>query len=290
GSETLVWHNISTSSATELRFHLYWNAWRSNASTYMRESRLGAIRPNADAESTPDSERARIDVTSVRLTSPAAADLTAVQHFIAPDDDNVNDQTVMAVPLPRSIGPGESATIEITWTSHVPRTIDRTGVVGNFYFIAQWFPKLGVLQDDGWNCHQFHSSTEFFSDYGVYDVSLTIPQGWTAGATGVERDRRDNADHTTTHRFVQEDVHDFAWTRSPDFIERKARFEHPTLPEVEMRLLLQPEHADQADRHFDATRTTLRYYGEWYGPYPYGHVTIVDPAYQSGSGGMEYPT
>src|SRR5262245_25663992 len=130
GSETLVWHNISTSSATELRFHLYWNAWRSNASTYMRESRLGAVRPNADAESTPDSERARIDVTSVRLTAPAAADLTAVQHFIAPDDDNVNDQTVMAVPLPRSIGPGESATIEITWTSHVPRTIDRTGVVG----------------------------------------------------------------------------------------------------------------------------------------------------------------
>jgi hypothetical protein len=149
GSETLAWRNISTSSATELRFHLYWNAWRNNASTYMRESRLGAIRPNADAESTPDSERARIDVTSIRLAAPAAADLTSAQHFVAPDDDNVNDQTVMAVPLPRPIGPGESATIEITWTSHVPRTIDRTGVAGNFYFVAQWFPKLGVLQDDG---------------------------------------------------------------------------------------------------------------------------------------------
>jgi hypothetical protein len=57
-----------------------------------------------------------------------------------------------------------------------------------------------------------------------------------------------------------------------------------------MRLLLQPEHAAQAERHFDATRTTLRYYGEWFGPYPYGHITIVDPAYQSGAGGMEYPT
>jgi aminopeptidase N len=57
-----------------------------------------------------------------------------------------------------------------------------------------------------------------------------------------------------------------------------------------MRLLLQPEHAGQAERHFDATRTTLKYYGEWYGAYPYGHITIVDPAYQSGAGGMEYPT
>ena len=57
-----------------------------------------------------------------------------------------------------------------------------------------------------------------------------------------------------------------------------------------MRLLLQPEHASQAERHFDATRTTLRHYGEWFGAYPYGHITIIDPAYQSGAGGMEYPT
>ncbi len=57
-----------------------------------------------------------------------------------------------------------------------------------------------------------------------------------------------------------------------------------------MRLLLQPEHLDQADRHFAATRAALRYYGQWFGPYPYGHITIVDPAWQSGAGGMEYPT
>jgi aminopeptidase N len=57
-----------------------------------------------------------------------------------------------------------------------------------------------------------------------------------------------------------------------------------------MRLLLQPEHASQADRHFEATRAALKYYGEWFGAYPYGHVTIVDPAWHSGAGGMEYPT
>jgi hypothetical protein len=172
----------------------------------------------------------------------------------------------------------------------VPRTFARTAAIGNFFFIAQWFPKLGVLQNEGWNCHQFHSGTEFFSDYGVYDVSLTVPAGWPLGATGVQRERRDNADGTTTHRYHQDDVHDFAWTTSPEYLERTARFEHATLPPVEMRLLLQPEHAAQAERHFDATRTTLKYYGEWYGAYPYGHITIIDPAYQSGAGGMEYPT
>ncbi len=51
-----------------------------------------------------------------------------------------------------------------------------------------------------------------------------------------------------------------------------------------------PSTRRRRDRHFDATRATLKYYGEWFGAYPYGHITIVDPAYQSGAGGMEYPT
>src|SRR5260221_10495381 len=235
-----------------------------------------------------------LDVSAVTLasigSSPLRADLTASRRFVTPDDDNADDETVLSAPLPQPVMPGDSATIEVTWTAHVPRTFARTGAIGNFFFIAQWFPKLGVLQDAGWNCHQFHSGTEFFSDYGVYDVSLTLPKAFVAGATGVLRGTRDNADGTATHRFYQEDVHDFAWTTSPDYLERTARFEHATLPPVDIRLLLQPEHSGQAERHFDATRAALKYYGEWFGAYPYGHITVVDPAYRSGAGGMEYPT
>jgi peptidase M1-like protein len=289
-TETIRWRNITRTPAAELQFHLYWNAWRDNRSTYMRESALGAIRPNRTAADTPDSDRSWIDVTAFRLEDPSPIDLTAAQHFIAPDDGNPDDRTVVAVPLPQPIPPGATATVHVEWTAHVPRTFARTGVIGNSYFIAQWFPKLGVWQDEGWNCHQFHATTEFFSDYGSYDVAMTVPRGWLVGATGVERERRDNADATTTHRYYQDDVHDFAWTTSADYIERTARFERPMLPSVAMRLLLQPEHADQANRHFDATRITLRFYGEWYGAYPYDHLTIVDPAYRSGAGGMEYPT
>ncbi len=283
GSETIVWRNITGRPAADLQFHLYWNAWKNTRSTFMRERALGG---ENDRGRGPN-EWARIDVTAITV---GGADRTASKRFIAPDDDNPSDETVMAVPLAQPIEAGASTTIEVTWTAHVPRTFARTGAIGNFFFIAQWFPKLGVLQDGGWNCHQFHSGTEFFSDYGVYDVSLTVPAGWPLGATGTQRDLHDNGDGTATHRYHQDDVHDFAWTTSPDYLVRTARFEHPRLPPVEMRLLLQPEHAAQADRHFDATRTTLKYYGEWYGAYPYGHITIVDPAFQSGAGGMEYPT
>ena len=284
GTEIITWRNITTKPVDELRFHLYWNAWRDDRSSWQRERKLA----RAPARVTRPEDRASIDVSAIRLKhGEQSIDLTRTMHFIAPDDGNADDRTVLQAPLPEPAAPGSTLTIEIAWTAHVPRTVARTGAVGNFFFIAQWFPKLGVLQEDGWNCHQFHANTEFFSDYGVYDVRMTVPKAWAVGATGVVRDRRDNSDGTTMHRYYQEDVHDFAWTTSPDSLERTARFEHPTLPPVQMRLLLRPDHADQAERHFEATRAALKYYGEWFGAYPYGHITIVDPAFQSGAGGMD---
>jgi hypothetical protein len=291
GREVLTWRNTTSAPTSELRFHLYWNAWKHSRTTWLRGRRLAGTAEGVLAR--PEREWAWTDVTALRLLGLGAAppiDLTAAARFIAPDDGNPDDRTVMRVPLPAAVGPGETINVEVEWTAQVPRTFARTGAIGDFFFIAHWFPKVGVLEEGGWNAHQFHAGTEFYADYGVYDVRLRVPAGWVVGATGTERARRDNGDGTVTHRYVQEDVHDFAWTTSPDFEERRARFEHPTLPPVEMRLLLQPEHARQADRHFDATRAALRYYGEWFGPYPYGHITIVDPAWQSGAGGMEYPT
>ncbi|MFN7985612.1 MAG: M1 family metallopeptidase [Vicinamibacterales bacterium] len=281
--ERISWRNITKAPTGALQFHVYWNAWADTKSTWMKETQR--TRP----VERPPSDFSRIDISSIELLTPASQPL-ANRRFIAPDDGNTDDKTVMAVSLPAPVQPGETIELAVDWTAKVPRTFDRTGTIGNYFFIAQWFPKLGVLEDSGWNTHQFHSATEFFSDYGVYDVSLTVPAGWIVGATGIAQNVTTNTDGTATHRYVQEDVHDFAWTTSPDFVVRTARFEETGLPPVEMRLLLQPEHLSQAERHFAATRVSLKQYGTWYGPYPYGHITIVDPAYQSDTGGMEYPT
>jgi hypothetical protein len=284
-TERIGWRNITSRTTRELQFHLYWNAWADTRSTWMRE---GGARRSSDR---PADDFSRLEVTSMRLvTGGNDADLMPSRRFISPDDGNGDDRTVMAVTLPAPVEPGETIEVELAWTARVPRTFDRTGTIGAYYFIAQWFPKLGVLEDSGWNCHQFHKQTEFFSDYGVYDVSMTVPVRWVVGATGRATDQRDNGDGTATHRYVQEDVHDFAWTTSPDFLPRTTRFEAPGLPPVDVRLLLQPEHASQAERHFAAARSALLHYGTWFGAYPYGHLTIVDPAFQSDTGGMEYPT
>jgi hypothetical protein len=289
GDELIAWRNLANVPAASLRLHLYYNAWRNNRSSWMRERQLAGT---SDLESRPQADWGWTDITAVRLIADGGApvDVTSRLRFIAPDDGNQDDRSLAEVPLDVAVPPGGTINVQIAWSARVPRTFARTGAIGNFFFVAQWFPKIGVHENSGWNAHQFHSATEFFSDFGVYDVRLTVPRGWILGASGVERGRRDEADGTTTHHYVAEDVHDFAWTTSPDYLERTAQFEHPGLPPVAMRLLLQPEHGGQAERHFNATRAALRYYGTWYGPYPYPNITIIDPAWQSGAGGMEYPT
>lgn len=291
GREVITWRNITANPTRDIQLHLYWNAWRNTRSTFLREDRGGGR--DFDEDDREPGDWAAIDVSAIRLLGLGNAppiDLTQALRFIAPDTGNPEDRTAASVRLPASVAPGETINLAVEWTANVPRPFARTGRVGNYYFIAQWFPKVAVLEAGGWNTHEFHAGTEFYADYGAYDVRLTVPAGWIVGATG----RADAApavrDGKATHRFRQDDVHDFAWVTSPDLVERRERFTHPSLPPVDMRLLLQPEHVSQAERHFAAARATFKSYGEWFGAYPYGHVTIVDPAWRSDSGGMEYPT
>ena len=290
GRGIVRWRNIGHAPTDTLRLHLYWNAWRDAKSSWVREYTLAGF---GDTSGVREGEWASIDLQQLSLATPDGGgrfDLMPGLAYVQPDDGNVDDRTLASVALPKPVAPGEQVALHMTWQAHVPRTFARTGAIGNYYFIAHWFPKIAVFEDDRWIAHQFHANTEFFSDYGRYDVRLTVPRGWAVGATGTEQTRTDNPDGTTTHHYAQDDVHDFAWTTSPDYVEYRRQFASPNLPAVDMRLLLQPEHRGQEDRHFDATAAALRYYGEWFGAYPYGHITIVDPAYQSDAGGMEYPT
>src|SRR5690606_12557077 len=154
--------------------------------------------------------------------------------------------------------------------------------------------KLGVYEVPGqryvpadaprgqWNTHQFHANGEFYADFGTYEVTLTTPAGYVVGATGV-RVAEAAGEGTQTVTYRAEDVHDFAWTASNDFLEYTDTWRH-----VQLRLLLQPEHRGQAQRHFDAAKAALEYFDEWVGPYPYTTLTLVDGI--GGSNGMEYPT
>jgi hypothetical protein len=288
-TEILSWTNDTKSTTREIWFHLYWNAFQNNMSTYLTESaRRGRGISGLKKE---DWGHCRVEsIKIVRNPYFTDFDLMPFMEFQSPDDENLFDQTVFSVTLPREIEPGQTILLQIEFESKVPRPISRTGVINDYYFIAQWFPKIGVFEDGRWNCHQYHSSSEYYADYGTYDVRITLPSSFVVGATGEHQEKIEQRDGTTTHHFFQHSVHDFAWTASPHFLEYIEDYEFVPGKSTEITLLLQPQHERLKDRYMNAVKNAIKYCSLFYGDYPYTTATCVDPAYNSRSGGMEYPT
>ncbi|MBN1222878.1 MAG: M1 family metallopeptidase [Candidatus Aminicenantes bacterium] len=285
GMETLTWRNESDTAVSELPFHLYLNAFKNNRTTFMRES--GGVSRGFKL----DSENwGYIEITKIHERT--GRDLTSHMSFIQPDDGNSDDQTVMQVRLPQPVLPGESITLDIEFTAKLPRVFARSGFYENFFMVAQWFPKIGVFQEGRWNCHQYHSHSEFFADFGVYEVEITVPKEYIVGATGRRINEAENGDGTVTYTHYQEDVHDFAWTACPDFVVIREKFtlEKPPV-ETEMILLLYRGHLRLKERFRESLKNGLTFYSRNYGAYPYPTITLVDPPFKAlGAGGMEYPT
>ena len=284
-TETLTWTNDSETAVSELPFHLYMNAFKNNRTTFMKES--GGLHRGFKAG---EDDWGKIDVSRIGIAG--GADLTGTMSFLRPDDGNPDDQTVMQVTLPAPVGPGERISLEIKFATRLPKVFARSGYSGEFYMVGQWFPKIGVLRNGAWNCHQYHANSEFFADFGAYRVEITVPEKYVVGATGRRESERKNPDGTKTLVHVQEDVHDFAWTACPDFVESRERFVLDDPPvDTEMILLVHKAHLKSRDRYALALRRGLEFFSRSYGPYPYATVTLVDPAPgAAGAGGMEYPT
>ena len=278
--EMMIWHNRTPLTVNEMQLHLYLNAFRNNRSTFMQEA--GDRRSESKVA---NDGWGSIDIH--RLVLSDSTDLTAALQFIHPDDDNGEDKTVVRIPLPKPAAPGDSVVLVIDFTAKLPQPpIARTGAKEEYFFIGQWFPKVGVLENNGWNCHQFHHHSEFYADYGVYDVRMTVPQKNLVAATGVCVSLVHNGDSTATHYYHAEDVHDFAWTTSPDFAEFKDKSQ-----DVEIRVLMQKDHVAQGRRYLAAAKIAVAEYQDRYGDYPYPNLTVVDPRRgATATGGMEYPT
>ncbi len=363
GQERLIWRNPSGDPVSELRFHLYLNAFKNNHSIFARESG-GQLR--GDKAGTKPEDWGWIDVVSIKTAS--GADLKPSARLIQPDGypfpgavearraphpnplprgegedaphprplprgeggdaphlnplprGEAEDETVLSVPLPSPVPPHGEITLSISFRSKLPKVFARTGYVRDFHLAGQWFPKIGVYEPagmrgrafGGWNCHAFHANSEFYADFGRYDVTLTVPASFIVGATGKRFSESKQGD-LATYRYLAENVHDFAWTADPRFLVHEFRFDPPNdiprgwsalaarqlgmreseiaLTPVTVRLLLQPEHAAARERYVRSTKEGLSFYGLWFGAYPYETLTVVDPPDDGlGAGGMEYPT
>jgi peptidase M1-like protein len=278
GEGTIRWVNGSHLSIDELYFHLYLNAFKHTESLFNRSPFTRARSGRA-----PQSW-GQISVLRLSARELPGVDLLAAMEAHSPGDPL--DETDRRVALPSPVAPGAGLTLEIAWQAILPEIVERTGFSRDFYFVAQWFPKLARLEATGeWAHFAFHPHAEFYADFGDYDVTLDVPSDMIVGATG----RRTSETRVGERRIIvqrAQAVHDFAWTAWPRFQER-----HERILETDVHLLYPRGHDRNAERTLETLRFALPFFGARYGQYPYADLTVVHPpSHAAAAGGMEYPT
>lgn len=286
GKQTLIWTNAGTSAVDMLPFHLYLNAFRNESSLFMRTSR-GQMRGARASET----GWGWIQVDSVMIKG--------VEQVAKLRYPNLPDETVVELPLAEPVQPGSTIEVQMKFTAQLPEVFARTGYEGDFHLVGQWFPKIGVRVGETWECKPFHANTEFFADFGVYDVTLTVPNTHVVAATGVLVEAFDTAGQMRTYRYHAEDVHDFVWMADPYMIVDKKTGKTPFVGQakvedgtVEVRVYARPGQEEFARRHLHAAIGAIERFSHYFVPYPWPIMTVIDPPPEAadGAGGMEYPT
>ena len=279
GSGVIRWTNKSAKPQVELWLHLYLNAFKNERTVFQRSTAGFGFRGGKKE----DAGWGWITVDKL-FARELNADLWKSAELTPGDPE---DETDARVRLPRPVKPGETITLDVAWTSQLPRVSHRTGYADSFHMVAQWFPKLAVLEPNGeWAHFPFHRLSEFYADYGDYDVTIETPAAFLVGASG-EMVEEKSAGDRVKRRFRIANVHDFAFTAWDGFSEAQA--EGPD--GIKMRCLFPKGEGSLAQIELDDTAFGLEYFGKHFGKYPYKNITIVHPPDNArDAGGMEYPT
>jgi len=273
GTASITYRNPSMDTLHELWLRLYLRAFRDQQSVWMREAKRVGRGASIDPQQLGD-------ITLSRLALADGTDLLASATLT---------DTLMRVPLPRPLEPGQSIELVTAWVSKLPRVFARTGYGGRnntFFMVGQWYPKLAVYDRGHWDTEPWHHNSEFFNDFGSYDVSITLPKQYVVAGVGVPDGERVEQDGSQTLHYTATDVTDFAFAASPDFQTRTGK-----AGSTDVVLYYLPEHATTVDEYLNAATGALQAYSAWYGTYPHPRLTVVDvPDNAVDAGGMEYPT
>ncbi|MES2316126.1 MAG: M1 family metallopeptidase [Pseudomonadota bacterium] len=294
GKQKLTWRNRSKVEVRSVYLHLYMNAFEGGGSTFFTEQRHGQAGFYEDIAANKG-EWGHIELRRVMQGAAKVA-----WSFVHPDNGPETDHTVVRFDLPAPVAPGASTVLDIDFLTQLPRVIARTGYFGSYHLVGQWYPKMAVLELPGergataprWNAHEHHQHSEFYGDFGYFDVKLTVPKGYTVGATGELQGMPSEKNGQVEHHYAQGDVHDFAWTAdNRSATPLRDSWTGAGSPKVAISVIYPPEMAASAAPAMKAAKESLAYFSRTLGPYPYKTLTVVVPPYNaSESAGMEYPT
>ncbi len=243
--------------------------------------------------------------------------------------DYIIDDTRMQIRLPKPMTPGgDVIKIKIDYAFTLPEYgADRCGILktknGNIFAVAQWYPRMCVFDDvRGWNTDPYLGPSEFYLEYGNFDVYLTVPASHIVVCSGELQNEKDvltaaqvdrlkqarTSDKTVMIRTEQEvndpssrpanekaltwhfkmnNARDVAWASSKAFIWDAARI---NLPSGKTSLAMSVYPAESAGakgwgRATEYTKGSIENYSKRWYEFPYPVASNV----ASNVGGMEYP-
>lgn len=154
---------------------------------------------------------------------------------------DAENQDICIIYLNTPLKNGDRVRITTPFKVKIPSgEISRMGHIGQSYQITQWYPKPAVYDKNGWNAIPYLNQGEFYSEYGSYDVSITLPKNYIVGATGDLQTKTEetfmeeqaeitrlklaeeenlvgsekfpeSSSEMKTIRYTQSKLHDFAW-------------------------------------------------------------------------------
>ena len=293
--------NNAPQTLDTLWFHLWPNAYKNN-STRLAQQKIedGDTKFHYSTEE----EKGYIDSLKFRVNGGLVDWEYHPQHI-----------DICKLILKTPLKSGENINISTPFFVKIPDAkFSRLGHVEQSYMITQWYPKPAVYDKDGWHIMPYVDQGEFYSEFGNFDVKITLPSNYVVGATGnlqneseilflnelVDKTNnitdfgddlsfpKSNSDTKTLH-YKEENIHDFGWFADKRFNVLKGEVELPySKDKVTLWCMFTNNEAELWKNSIEYMHDATYYYSLWNGNYPYKQCTAVDGTISAG-GGMEYP-
>ena len=223
---------------------------------------------------------------------------------------------ICKIMLNKSLKHGDTIYITTPFHVKIPKGItSRLGHIGESYQISQWYPKPAVYDRSGWHQMPYMDQAEFYSEFGSFDVSITLPANYVVGATGNLQNEEEkkfldmlsedtswmktpdkrgadflpSSNQMKTLRYTENQIHDFAWFADKRFHVLKGKVKLPDSGrEVATWAMFTNQESQLWRNAITYINNAIWYFSKWNGDYPYKSFTAIQSALTSGAG-MEYP-
>jgi len=315
GFETIVYTNNSPDTLRFIWFHIWPNAYKNDRTAFSDQLLENG---NTAFYFSDKEQRGYINRLDFKVDGNSAKTEDHPQHI-----------DIIKVLLPKPLAPKAKVTITTPFHVKLPFNFSRGGYDGESFQVTQWYPKPAVYDQQGWHPMPYLDQGEFYSEFGKFEVRITLPKDYVVAATG-ELQNRDEKEwlktrtnytapqepkkpkgpvqrkpikaiqkpeapvlvvtqETKTLHFIQSNVHDFAWFANKHFIVNSDTLQLENSRTISVSSYYTSAEKNSWQNSVQMAKDALRFYSSEVGEYPYNVATVVQGPTSFG-GGMEYPT